>query len=61
LLPDFKARQHQASAGVRGRQCVGVFVAFDERQIGWPGEVDRSDISDQIRKLRSLAAFGAGQ
>jgi hypothetical protein len=46
---------------MRRRQRIGVFVAFEERQIGWSGEVDRGDIGDGVRQSRGVTEFGAGQ
>jgi hypothetical protein len=46
---------------MRRRQGVGVFIAFDEGKIGWPGEVDRGDVRNEVRKSCSVAGFGARQ
>ena len=57
----FEVRWHQAGTGMRRRQRVGIFFALDEGQIRGPGEIDRRDIRNQMRKARAVATFGSRQ
>ena len=45
----FKALRHQAGSRARRRQGVGVFVAFDEREIIRSGEIERRNIRNEVR------------
>jgi hypothetical protein len=57
----FKALRHQAGSGVRGRQGIGVFVVFDEREILRSGKIERRNIRNQVRKSRGVTGFGSRQ
>jgi hypothetical protein len=59
--PIFKALWHQTGSGMRRRQRIGIFSAFNEREIGRAGEVYWSDICNTALKSRSVTGFGASQ
>jgi hypothetical protein len=46
---------------MRRRQSIGIFGAFNEGEITWPGEIYWSDIRDKVRESRSIAKLGACQ